>query len=343
MLYNVWAMCLSTDYARAVSWGIAIHFVLSAGLAKLLVGGKDWMKPSTMKFYLTAYYRAKTNMSRPFLPSWNRWVCQRNWATVSIATFTVLLECVFVPLTLFLPTSLRWLGSSGMILTHIGIFLLMSKQVGIVFFTTVSTYLIGFGCTAIIGTGQWWIAVMIAMLPNLIALGLFREPIPEDWPLSAISLFMWSGIQAKVLAETLMTGDTRVVLATAEKSTPHSIVGLPVIHHGAVAPATNAPKPNNDKKRGTAQPDGAVHDCVLRVIGFTILQRSLRDAVPQALSSSSPREEPWNIQRFLDTLQTFLESKRRVFETQSGLPLLKAYYVQMDDNGNVAKVLLNSA
>jgi hypothetical protein len=339
LLYNVWAMCLPTDYASAVSWGVAVHFVLSTGLAKIYIGGNEWTAASTMRFYLTTYYSAKMKMSRPFLPSWNRWACQRNWATVFIATSTILLECGIVPLTLFLPASTRWIGSACMILMHIGIFLLMSKKVGIVFITTISNYLIGFRCTALIGTGPWWIALMVAMLPNLIAFGPFGQQIPEDWPLSAVSLFMWSGSQAKILAETLMTGNTRVVLATADKSSPHSIMGLPVLHHGAVAPTTKAQSNDDDMKRSSGQADVAVHDCVLRVIGFTILQEALQKTVPRALSSQM--EEPWNIQRFLDALQVFLESKHRVFETQSGLPLRKAYYVQIDDTGNVSKVLLS--
>jgi hypothetical protein len=336
LLYNAWAMCLPTDYASAVAWGVAVHFVLSTGLSKIFIGGFEWMAPSTMRFYLTTYYSTKMKMSRPFWPSANRWASKRNWATVFIATSTILLECGLVPLTLVLPSRMRWIGSAGMILMHLGIYLLMSKKVGVVFITTISNYLIGFRCTALIGTGPWWMAFVVAFLPNLIAWGPFGQPIPEDWPLSAVSLFMWSGSQAKILATTLMTGDTRVVLATADKSSLQSIIGLPVIHHGAVAPTKSTQSTSNDnKERSGAQ--AAAHDCVLRVIGFTILQETLRKTVP----SSSPREEPWNIQIFLKALQTFLESKQRLFESQSGLPLTKAYYVQIDDHGNVSKVLLS--
>ncbi|CAB9506342.1 expressed unknown protein [Seminavis robusta] len=339
LLYNVWAMCLcsSSEYASAVSFGIAVHFILSTGLAKIVVGGQQWMLPSTMRFYLSAYYGAKMKLSRPFLPSWNRWTCQRSWATSGIAVATILFECVVVPLTLFLPINTRHIGCTGMILMHIGIFLLMSKQVGIVFITTISTYIVGFQCSALIGTGPWWSAVLVSFLPNLICLGPFATMIPENWPLSAVSLFMWNGGQAKLLAETLMTGETRVVLATAEKSTPQSIVGLPVIHHGAVAPRSGGTVGIHGTPRGA---DRAVHDSVLRVIGFTLLQENLLPVVPRATASIV--EDPWDMQKFLVALQTFLQTKQRLFETQSGLPLQRAYYVQIGANGNVEEVLLSA-
>jgi hypothetical protein len=44
LLYNVWAMCLpDAGYASAASFGIGIHFVLSSGVSKLLIGGRRWL------------------------------------------------------------------------------------------------------------------------------------------------------------------------------------------------------------------------------------------------------------------------------------------------------------
>jgi len=333
LLYNVWAMCLPSLYASAASWGIAIHFVWSTGIGKIWVGGgTKWMAPSTMRFYLTTYYNAKMKLSRPCLPSLNRWVCQRSWATVLISVFTILLECGLVPLTLLLPASLRWIGCTGMVLMHLGIFLIMSKKVGIVFATTLPTYLVGFQCTADIKTTHWWLAVSVALLPTLLSFGVLGATLPENWPSSPVLLFMWSGEQAKVLADTLMTRDTRVVLCTSDKSAKN-IVGLPVIHHGSVAASTSN---KNDKKAA----DQAVHDCVLRVIGFTILHKPLlkNEAVPKPGCC----QDDWDVNVFVRSLRLFLESDRRLFETQSGQPLVNAYFVRLDPNGNVQEVLSKS-
>ena len=358
LLYNAWAMCLPCQYAHAVSWGIAIHFVFCTGMAKLRVGGVlPWMAPQTMKFYLTAYHDSRSPLSRPFWPKWNRWACQRDWATRFMATATILLECILVPWTLFLsePWQRYYVGCLGMMFMHIGIFGIMSQQVGIVFATTLPTYIIGFQSPAGIGTTPWLWAVVVALTPTLHPWlgGQQQQPydmLPENWPSSPISLFMWSGDQAKWLAETLMTGQTRVVLGTADK-TASNIVGRFVIHHGAVAPlrdnttaATNSSSSTTSKsasitstlKDTQQQGDPAVHDCVLRVIGFTILQDGLIQGIPKV---GYDGKMYWDIEQFLKLLQHFLESKRRLFETQSGQPLVKAFFVRIDSQGKVAKVL----
>lgn len=321
ILYNTWAMCFPSEYASAFSWGIAIHFIMSTGIAKIIVGGRHWLAPGTMKSYLTVYSNAKMKLSRPLAPDLNRWACRRPWVTRLISLSTVFLECILVPSTAFLPPSHRWIGSSGMILMHIGIFVFMSKNVGIVFATTLPVYVIGFACTAELGTRHWWAAVLVGFLPSILSFVMFRGMLPEDWPLSPISLFMWSGDQAAVLTDNLMTGDTRVVLCARDK-TPENILGLPVIYHGAVAP-------NVVTERST---DDAVHDCVLRVIGFTLIQSDLLSVAPKA-------DGKWDMKAFLKNLEMFLQTKKRLFEVQSGQQLCKVYFVQIDSKGNVARLL----
>ena len=97
--------------------------------------------------------------------------------------------------------------------------------------------------------------VAVSVLPTLGSLALRREQLPENWPLSPVSSFTWLGEQAKIWAELIMTGTTRVVLDTADKSSK-TILGLKVVHHGDGARALS---------------DEVVHDCVLRVIRFTHL------------------------------------------------------------------------
>jgi hypothetical protein len=67
--------------------------------------------------------------------------------------------------------------------------------------------------------------------------------LPDDWPCSALSLFMWSGEQADAISRNLMTGDLRVVLATAapdgrgagQSNKDDDLLGLPVLYHGGVS------------------------------------------------------------------------------------------------------------
>jgi len=108
LLYIVWAMCLPAEYASAVSLGIATHFVASTGISKLWVGSAAWLGPATMRFYLTAYNDAKTLLSRPLLPSWNRWIVRWPWACRFIAVSTI----VLLRLTMLTIESLSdWKGS----------------------------------------------------------------------------------------------------------------------------------------------------------------------------------------------------------------------------------------
>ena len=282
------------------------------------------VSPSTMRHYLTVYRNAKTSLSRPASLKLNQRILQHDIMLQLISIFIIVMECLIIPATLMLPGRFM-VGTSSLILMHLGIFFVMSKQVGVVFCTTLPMYLIGFSCTASVGTGPWWCALAVSLLPTLGSLLLRGELLPENWPSSSLSLFMWSGEQAKVLSDTLMILDTRVVLCTADK-TGNNVVGLPVIHHGAVLPAL---------KTGSA--NAAVHDCVLRVIGFTILQGDLKDVSPKIGCKGA---DDWNMNKFLQRLQTFLESEKRLFETQSASILVKAMLVRIDiKSGIVLEVL----
>ena len=126
LLYNAWAMCLPNMYASAAAFGVAVHFVLSSGVAKLWVGGLDWLAPDTLRAYLQMYGRSRS--SPPLSKLLNLFLSERAWATAAAATIVVVTEVLLVPGTLLLPTSGRWLGSAAMILMHLGIVLCMSAK-----------------------------------------------------------------------------------------------------------------------------------------------------------------------------------------------------------------------
>ena len=169
LLYNAWAMCVpDSSYASALSLGIAIHFVFSSGVAKVLVGGGvEWIKPGTMRTYLSLYGASKS--AKPLIPALNKWVARRDWATTSIGAATLVLECVLIPGCLLLPPEWRFVGALTMIVMHVGITVVMSTMVGLAFFTVLPSYLVGFACLAdVAASPQWWCAVVVGLGPTLV-------------------------------------------------------------------------------------------------------------------------------------------------------------------------------
>ena len=101
LLYNAVGMLLPADCAHAFALGVAIHFVLSSGVAKLQCGGRAWLEEGTMRVYLDVY--RSSSSGPPLSRALSRWLSRRAWATRAIARATLLLECVVVPAALLLP------------------------------------------------------------------------------------------------------------------------------------------------------------------------------------------------------------------------------------------------
>jgi hypothetical protein len=364
VMYTSWVMVLPAHLAQAGAFGVAIHFVLSCGLAKCVVGGvRPWVSDA-MAAYLDVYYESAT--SRPASRMLNRWL-KRHAALAGLGT--IALECVAVPATLALPATARPLvGVWGMIALHVGIALGMSVRVALVFTTTLPVYVVGFGCEAPVGSGAWWLAAVLALLPSGLALAR-RRMLSEDWPSTPCSLFMFNGEQAGRLARLTMTGRLGLVLATREvgelaraeqRDTPskgtggglvhHPLVGLPVLHHGG----------SGAFGMGAACDGPVVHDAVLRAIGFTLMHADMIDAFdlpdddppPSAPPSrhhrpptdaSTPRPpspsyhqmqaaEREMMRRLLRRLEAWLARERRLLETASGGRVLcRAFWVELAD------------
>ena len=169
ILYTSWGCVLPPPFDQAVAFGVAIHFVLSCGIAKCLVGGiSAWTGPQTMAVYLDTYHGSST--STPISKRLNR-LLARPAAAAAVGAGTLLLECVAIPATLLLPPWLRpVIGTYGMLGLHVGIGLGMSSRVALVFITTLPSYIYGFGCREPPGTAAWWLAASIGLLPSVSAL-----------------------------------------------------------------------------------------------------------------------------------------------------------------------------
>ena len=350
LLYCSVAMVLPEPFAGAAAWGIAIHFILASGVAKLRVGGLAWAAPSTMRTYLTLYRGSK---SRPPLSKRaNRFCCEHAWASAGISLATLLLECALVPATLLLPprgTLLpRELASVALVGMHVGIGTLMSLEVGLVFVSTLPSYLVGFACDAPLYSAPWALACALGLGPSLAA-SLVRAPIPESWPWTAVALFMFNGAQAQRIADLFMVGTTRLVLyphappaAPAAAAATDALVGLPVAYHGLAGEKTVAAATAD--AAAAASPDGAtarvLHDGVLRVLAFTLLHD-----VPglAANLSARPKKDDGDddaVRAIVRATQAWLRQAPRLYERRSGKALDCVAFVRVGEDGaRVVEVL----
>ena len=167
--------------------------------------------------------------------------------------------------------------------------------------------------------------------------------LPDEWPLTPFSLFMFEGEVAGRIAHDFMTADTRLVLTTEPPppagaglnslgeepglAGPH-LEGLRVLRARREPPLPEFG--SGARQVGSAEsPEAgpaAVHDAVLRVIAFTVMQA--RTHHPRRRDAT--RAADW------------LEREQRMVETATGLPLRGAYFVRVSngkDSGRIAKVL----
>eukprot|EP00591_Stephanopyxis_turris_P011149 CAMPEP_0195519210 /NCGR_PEP_ID=MMETSP0794_2-20130614/14517_1 /TAXON_ID=515487 /ORGANISM="Stephanopyxis turris, Strain CCMP 815" /LENGTH=202 /DNA_ID=CAMNT_0040648331 /DNA_START=780 /DNA_END=1385 /DNA_ORIENTATION=- len=202
----------------------------------------------------------------------------------------------------------------------------MSLRVGVVFLTTLATYIYAFRCTAEFLTYEWCIAAAIGLGPTLFSVGIGQSVLREDWPCTPVSLFMWNGRQAQALLQLLMTGDTNIVFATRNIASGIGIVGMRVLYHGEM------PVSGEEK---------VVHDCVLRSIGFTMVQGG--PSMIRAAQALQPGQTSGlAVKAFLRQIQFWLMSERRLFEGRSGELLTHAYLVRIDDKHRVTKILMQN-
>ena len=219
---------------------------------------------------------------------------------------------------------------------------------GLAFTTTLPCYILGFSCDAAVGSAPWVLAVAIGVLPSAVCMSA-GGLLPDEWPLTPFSLFMFEGEVAGRIAHDFMTADTRLVLTT-EPPPPAGaglnslgeepglagshLEGLRVLRARREPPLPEFG--SGARQVGSAEsPEAgpaAVHDAVLRVIAFTVVRAGLHPLLTQGAA----------IPLVLSELTDWLEREQRMVETATGLPLRGAYFVRVSngkDSGRIAKVL----
>ena len=202
LLYVASAMVLPADSAGrggCMRWIVA-HQLGSSGLHKLLLGGRAWLHPSTMRFTLKFLYDCAIPFKPHFLvePPWlkQRWLIEiclrRSWLLGLLAAGGFALEMA-VPLGCLLggPLILR-LVAFACCAFHVVTALLM----GIFFPFSIPCYLVALLPPAAHDP------LCLASPPALVAalcLGASMLLSLEDWPLNAMALFPWNAAQQKAL------------------------------------------------------------------------------------------------------------------------------------------------
>jgi hypothetical protein len=374
VLYSLWAMCLvavfrpeasasnagaaaaattrtiayfeNEAYRQACVWGVAIHFAFSAGHSKLAVSGwTSWLDPGTVRAYLTCHRRARDVMDRPAWMAGNRLVARSKVLSTLVAFCVLASECVVVPASLLLAGPHRPKVAYLLVAIHVGTALLLSFRAGFSFWTTIPVYLYGFSCPAEFASAPWFLAVVIAFGPTVAATtlggcggdgsGSGGLALPDSWPWTPVSLFMWDGPAADALSRLLVTGDTRLVLATP-KVAANGLVGLRVLHQGE--------RRENDgiAAGGGNDCDDVVHDAVMRTVAFTLAQGGgPLIEVFRNMKYDSTSNFSLSITTLVHRTWAWLGVEQRLFDARTGDPLTCAYFVRIDaSSGDVKEVLV---
>lgn len=307
MLYTLWALALlPSDVSQAAALGLTVYFMSASGVAKLFVAGLRWVD---LRSVLCTFGAKPPQDGGPISATLNRLVVASKSLATASGSMTLFFECVAAPVAFFVPAPYRLAFAVAMLLLHVGIALLHSAAIGIFFvFPNMACYLFGMAATDAVGSRGWWVAVALWVTITG-SVCLRRRLVPEDWPLSAMALFPWSGAQWNILHERLVQGETRLVLAT-EGTAP---AGLPVVEIN-YRTARGEPPP----------PCPRVYDLWSRLLGITTLQTSLLDA----LDFEEMASPGWNAERFTQRVEEWLQGGRLI-EAQSGLPLSTAFFVSV--------------
>jgi hypothetical protein len=143
-----------------------------------------------------------------------------------------------------------------------------------------------------------------------------------------------------------MTGDTRLVMAVRD-CTAQQAVGCAVRQHGLLVDGSGG---GGGDRQGRLE----LHDAVLRLIGFTLLQgdsdvhRCLlallaageHDAALRCSHVTLCSSELAAMQRCIAAVQRWLSSRQRLVEGRSGLTLQRAMFVRVGNDGCVTEVVV---
>eukprot|EP00930_Biecheleria_cincta_P042909 TRINITY_DN29522_c0_g1_i1.p1 TRINITY_DN29522_c0_g1~~TRINITY_DN29522_c0_g1_i1.p1 ORF type:complete len:448 (+),score=47.42 TRINITY_DN29522_c0_g1_i1:30-1346(+) len=320
MLYNLWALALLPPrWAEGVALGVCLHFVASSGLAKLYIGGLEWLGPGPLESVLRTYGDLSFSSGGPGSPKMSKLVRDSPLSMSLLDRMTLLYEVLVVPAALFLPPSARLaVGLGGMICLHLGIYVFQSAIIGVFFIPNVATYTLGFGSNLEVGDAEWYASPCLFCL-SIGYVALTRSLLPENWPLTPFALFGWSGSQWDALHDTFVRSETRLVMSAGLMNGP---LGLKVVGRGI-------------RGSSCADDEDVVYDFWDVLLGDTMVHNDILRAIDfETLGSPL-----WDPASFTRRVETWLSTHRRVIELRSSRALVSANFVRVDDRGFVDEVI----
>eukprot|EP00931_Biecheleriopsis_adriatica_P004682 TRINITY_DN106311_c0_g1_i1.p1 TRINITY_DN106311_c0_g1~~TRINITY_DN106311_c0_g1_i1.p1 ORF type:complete len:453 (-),score=49.27 TRINITY_DN106311_c0_g1_i1:156-1472(-) len=318
MVYISWALALlPAEHAEGVALGVCVHFVASSGLAKLIIGGRQWLLPCTMRNYLSTYGDLDLINGGPASPWLNRVFCRSDVLPACASLFTLLFECIIVPIALALPPGYVRLGiGAGMMFLHAGIFLVQSAAIGVFFIPNMASYTLGFGSAVEPLSPPWHFALLIVLL-SFGSVFVRCRVLPEDWPSTPFALFAWNGLQWDTLRRTFETGQTRLVLSPDPGCKP---VGLPIITKGF--------------RSGRSVEAPGVYDAW----NVCLADTTLHAEIFAALDFDAMGKDEWDPSKLTTRIEDWLKNDR-LLELRSGRSLTRAFFVRVAEDGKVCEML----
>lgn len=342
MVYNAWGLALLPEtHAKALAYGLSVHFIIASGISKLFIGGPRWASPGSMQAILRTFGAKRKEEGGPMSPALNHLVCQHSVLAAACSWSTLLFECVAAPLAFVMPPSNRIILCYGMLVLHVAIALLQSGAIGAFFLPNVASYVFGlYGDGPVVGSEGWFLALGVCVT---LSASVFRgRLLPEDWPLTPFALFPWSERQWATLHNSFVNGDRRMVLSADPSIHPVGLRIVPLEHKADVKNKNLVSVYQSDnlkaKKTKPDHNDAVVYDFWNRLLGVTTFQNEILEA----LEFDEMALPDWNAISFTCRLETWLDTSCRVIEISTGRPLIRAYWVRIED-GRVKEVICSGS
>ena len=378
-MYACWSLAIlpldQISIIRGAALGTCIFLISGSGWSKVLIGGaRGWSNGDTLYTVIRHYSRftvAETGPALPFLSEMLLTPRMRP-AVAMLSVLTLFFETLIVPLSLLLPSSLRFTMVLASLSMHVGIAAVQSFIIGMAFVPNIACYTLGFGgFFRFEGEGQdglepglgdgWFVAVALVFALSLgtlfCTLALLRSKsnanskamanstvsvrlLPENWPCTPFALFAWNGLQWRELFMRFSSGNSRLVLLTAVPSMGSGnggrdetgILGVPLLHHCG-------PSYRDTLEAKTVR----LHDFWELGIGETFAHSELLERYRWGAKQKVDRE--WDAQQFVHDVADWLKKERRLVDLVSGEYLSEAAFVKVhsrDGTFVVAEVLAAS-
>ncbi|CAK0909044.1 unnamed protein product [Prorocentrum cordatum] len=180
-----------------------------------------------MRYILSSFVYKTPKAGGPVLNCLSRLIIRSDVLCGALGAATVMFEVLYVPsVAAFAPRGLQIITAYLMVLLHIGIALVHSSAIGVFFLPNVASYVVGFYdfsddplfVRSAPAAGDWtpfegycWFVGVLLNVAAVLYTAWSRKLIVEDWPLTTMALFPWSGQQWQNLHNAFVEGDTRVV------------------------------------------------------------------------------------------------------------------------------------